>query len=124
VRIGKESGVVKIERKTMAEIQFVQGINETVIPDVRITRSKDGTNGRAYFYFEDAQVLVDTNLEIMGMYMVDEEGELVSREVNAKFVNGQPKAIEATYTMKSTEDFERFERFMNRYAATHGLEKS
>ncbi|MCG9893702.1 MAG: photosystem II reaction center protein Psb28 [Thermosynechococcaceae cyanobacterium MS004] len=108
----------------MAEIQFVQGINETVIPDVRVTRSKDGTNGRAYFYFEDAQILTDSNLEILGMYMVDEEGELVSRDVNAKFINGQPKAIEATYTMKTTEDFERFARFMNRYAETHGLEKT
>jgi photosystem II 13kDa protein len=108
----------------MAEIQFVKGINETVVPDVRITRSKDGTNGRAYFYFEDAQVLVETNLEIVGMFMIDEEGELVSREVNAKFINGQAKAIEATYTMKTTAEFERFERFMNRYAETHGLEKT
>ena len=116
--------VVEVERSTMAEIQFVRGTNEIVIPEVRITRSKDGTNGRAYFYFEDAQVLVDTNLEIAGMFMVDEEGEIVSREVNAKFVNGQPKAIEATYTMRSTQEFERFERFMNRYAETHGLEKS
>jgi photosystem II 13kDa protein len=123
VRIELETSVVEVERSTMAEIQFVRGINETVIPDVRITRSKDGTNGRAYFYFEDAQVLVDTNLEIAGMFMVDEEGEIVSREVNAKFINGQPKAIEATYTMRTTQEFERFERFMNRYAETHGLEK-
>ncbi|HEY9824079.1 MAG TPA: photosystem II reaction center protein Psb28 [Stenomitos sp.] len=105
----------------MAEIQFKLGINETVIPEVRLTRSKDGTNGRAYFYFEDAQILKEDKLEILGMYLVDEEGQLVSRDVNAKFVNGQARAIEATYTMKSAAEWDRFIRFMDRYAATHGL---
>jgi photosystem II protein len=105
----------------MAEIQFVLGVNETVIPEVRLTRAKDGTNGRAYFYFEDPQILKESKLEILGMYMVDEEGELVSRDVNAKFVNGLAKAIEATYTMKSTAEWDRFIRFMDRYAASHGM---
>lgn len=105
----------------MAEIQFIRGVNETVIPDVRLTRAKDGTNGRAYFYFEDAQILQDSNLEIMGMFMIDEEGELVSREVNAKFVNGQAKAIEATFSMKSVAEWDRFIRFMDRYAESHGM---
>jgi photosystem II 13kDa protein len=105
----------------MAEIQFSRGINETVIPDIRLTRAKDGTNGRAYFTFEDPQILQESKLEILGMYMVDEEGELVSRDVNAKFVNGLPKALEVTYTMKSVEDWDRFIRFMDRYSASHGL---
>jgi photosystem II 13kDa protein len=104
----------------MAEIQFVRGENETVIPDVRLTRAKDGTNGRAFFYFDGPDVLKGS-LEILGMYMVDEEGELVSRDVNAKFVNGQAKAIEVSYVMKSTAEWERFIRFMDRYAQTHGL---
>jgi photosystem II 13kDa protein len=104
----------------MAEIQFVRGENETVIPDVRLTRAKDGTNGRAYFYFDNPKIL-EGNLEILGMYMVDEEGELISRDVNAKFVNGIAKAIEVAYTMKSTAEWERFIRFMDRYAESHGL---
>jgi photosystem II 13kDa protein len=105
----------------MAEIQFIRGINEEVVPDVRVTRAKDGGTGRAVFYFEDPKIIQDSNLEIMGMYMVDEEGEFVTREVNAKFVNGQAKAIEAILTMRSAEEFERFTRFMDRYAQSHGL---
>ena len=70
----------------MAEIQFVRGENETTIPDVRLTRAKDGTNGRAYFYIDNPKIL-EGNLEILGMYMIDEEGELVSRDVNDKFIN-------------------------------------
>jgi photosystem II protein len=105
----------------MAEIQFIKGVDEEVVPDVRLTRSKDGSNGRAIFYFDNPKVMQEGNLEIMGMYLVDEEGELVSREVNAKFVNGQPTAIEAIYAMKSSQAWDRFMRFMERYADTHGL---
>jgi photosystem II protein len=53
--------------------------------------------------------------------MVDEEGELVTREVKARFVNGKPSALEATYTWKTPEDFERFMRFAQRYAESHDL---
>jgi photosystem II 13kDa protein len=106
----------------MAEIQFSKGISEDVVPDVRLTRSKDGTNGTATFYFEKPKALSNESTEdITGMYLIDEEGELVTREVKAKFVNGQPEALEALYVIKSTSEWERFMRFMNRYAETHGL---
>jgi photosystem II protein len=55
------------------------------------------------------------------MYLIDEEGELVTREVKAKFINGQPEALEAVYVMKSVEDWDRFIRFMERYAEEHDL---
>jgi photosystem II protein len=53
--------------------------------------------------------------------MVDEEGELVTREVKARFVNGKASALEATFTWKSSSDFERFMRFAQRYADSHDL---
>jgi photosystem II protein len=59
--------------------------------------------------------------DIAGMFMIDEEGQLVTREVNAKFVNGKPAALEATYTWKTPEDFERFMRFAQRYAEANDL---
>jgi photosystem II protein len=106
----------------MAQIQFSRGINEEVVPDVRLTRAKDGSNGSATFYFEDPLALSNTATEdITGMYLIDEEGELSTREVKAKFVNGQPKALEATYIIRSAGDWDRFMRFMERYATEHGL---
>lgn len=106
----------------MAAIQFSRGVSEAVVPDVRLTRSKDGTNGTATFYFENPNALDTENMEeITGMYLVDEEGELVTREVKAKFVNGKPEAIEAVYVIKSVEQWDRFMRFMERYAEEHGL---
>lgn len=109
----------------MAEIQFSKGVAEAVIPDVKVTRSKTGNSGTATFYFEDPQILSgESQDEITGMYLVDDEGEIVSREVKGKFVNGEARAIEAILIMKSEDEFERFVRFMNKYAEEHGLNKA
>lgn len=106
----------------MAKIQFSRGITEEVVPDVRLTRSRDGSQGTATFYFDKPKALDGTNTEdITGMYMIDEEGEIVTREVKGKFVNGQPTALEAILLMKSPGEWERFMRFMERYAEEHGL---
>ena len=105
-----------------AAIQFFRGVDEPVVPDIRLTRSRDGRTGQALFVFEEPEALApETMGDITGMFMVDEEGELVSREVKARFVNGRAAAIEATYTWKSSEDFERFMRFAQRYADSHEL---
>ena len=105
-----------------AAIQFFRGIDEPVVPDIRLTRSRDGRTGQATFVFEKPQALAPETLgDIGGMWMVDEEGEMVTREVNGKFVNGIPSALEATYTWKTEQDFERFMRFAQRYAEANGL---
>nr|YP_009369874.1 photosystem II reaction center protein W [Boldia erythrosiphon]ARO90562.1 photosystem II reaction center protein W [Boldia erythrosiphon] len=108
----------------MAIIQFIPGLNEEVIPNVRLTRSRDGSTGTATFQFTNPSILnINTkkNGEITGMYLIDEEGQLVSRDVNAKFVNGKPQAVEAIYIIKSPEDWDRFMRFMERYAQNNNL---
>jgi photosystem II 13kDa protein len=106
----------------MAEIQFSRGISEDVVPDVRLTRSRDGSNGTATFYFQNPKALSnDSTSDITGMYMVDEEGEIVTREVKARFVNGQPEALEAIYIMRSANEWDRFMRFMERYAEENDL---
>lgn len=106
----------------MARIEFAKGVKEETIPDVRLTRSKDGTNGRAIFYFENPKALdPEFGEEITGMYLVDEEGELVTREVKGKFINGKAEALEAIYPMKSVSEWDRFMRFMERYAEENGL---
>lgn len=106
----------------MAEIRFSSDIVEESIPDVKLTRSKDGTNGRAIFYFENSKILESGNTQaVTGLYLEDEEGELTSNKVNCKFINGEPKAIEAIYPIKSVEEWERFMRFMERYSEENGL---
>jgi photosystem II protein len=106
----------------MAKIQFSRGIDEETVPDVRLTRSRDGDQGTATFYFENPKALDTGSTEdITGMYLLDEEGEIVTREVKGRFVNGQPTALEAIILMKSKGEWERFMRFMERYANDNGL---
>jgi len=104
-----------------AAIQFIRGVDEQVVPDVRLTRAKDGSTSRAIFYFENPDIVQEGKLDVMGMYLLDEEGELTTLDVNAKFINGKPHSIEANYDMKSETEWDRFMRFMNRYAEANGL---
>lgn len=107
----------------VAKIRFARGVDEDAIPDVRLTRSRDGSQSTARFYFENPQALAqDSTTEVTGMYMIDEEGEIMTREVTAKFINGKPTALEAIYIMNSVEEWDRFLRFMQRYAEENGLE--
>ena len=105
-----------------AAIQFFRGVDEPVVPDIRLTRSRDGRTGQALFVFEEPDALAPESMgDITGMFLVDEEGELVTREVKARFVNGKASALECTFTWKSTEDLDRFMRFAQRYADSHEL---
>ncbi|AFY70946.1 Photosystem II reaction center Psb28 protein [Thalassoporum mexicanum PCC 7367] len=106
-----------------ATIQLALGVNEEA-SDVRLTRSKDGSTSTATFIFENPLCMTEgqVNNEITGMYMSDEEGEMVTRSVNAKFINGQPAGIEAIYRMDGEAEWERFLRFMNRYAEANGMD--
>lgn len=106
-----------------AAMQFIKGIDEPCVPDIKLTRSKDGSNGVATFLFAGPSVFEADNAlgEITGLYMIDDEGELASVDVNAKFVNGKPSEIECRYVMRSSMEWDRFMRFMERYAEENSL---
>nr|ARW68392.1 photosystem II protein W [Chondria sp. (in: red algae)] len=108
----------------MAVIQFISGINETVIPSIKLTRSRDGNTGTATFRFNEPDIIkpeMQEKGDIKGMSLKDEEGELITTDVNAKFINGKPKGIECTYIIKNPSDWDRFMRFMERYANNNNL---
>jgi len=96
-------------------IQFVRGLDEKCIPDVKLTRARDGSSGVATFQFVDPNVFDASTAsqgEVTGMFMIDEEGEISTTAVNARFANGKPQAIESTYVMNSPDEWDRFLRFM------------
>jgi len=105
-----------------AKIQFYDGVDEPVVPEIRLTRGNDGTTGQAIFIFEKPQALSSiTDGEITGMRMIDSEGEILTREVKVKFVDGDPMYLEGIYIWKTKPDFDRFMRFANSYAKSNGL---
>ncbi|NJL42867.1 MAG: photosystem II reaction center protein Psb28 [Pseudanabaena sp. SU_2_4] len=107
-----------------ARIELARNVEEEA-DDVKITRSKDGATSTATFYFAEPICMngenQSSNTPILGMFMIDDEGELVTRNVNAKFINGRPAGIEAIYKMDGEFEWERFMRFMNRYAEANGM---
>ncbi len=110
------------ETNKNATISFVDGICEPCVPEIRLTRSSNGSTGQAFFTFEEPEALSSVkDGSIKGMTMTDEEGELKTREVKARFLNGVPSAIEATFVWKSESDFQRFMRFAKRYAKCNGM---
>ena len=105
-------------------IQFFKGINEKVIPQIRLTKSKDGQAGQAFFRFDSPEALLSDNFkDIQGMYLIDEEGQITTREINivVSKENGKYTALEAVYCWRSEKDFNRFMRFASRYAKKNGL---
>mmetsp|Transcript_28591 Transcript_28591/g.51678 ORF Transcript_28591/g.51678 Transcript_28591/m.51678 type:complete len:153 (+) Transcript_28591:111-569(+) len=107
-----------------AEIQFVKGLEEKVVPDIKLTRAKDGSSGTATFQFSNPNVFDASTAsfgDVTGMYLIDEEGEMSTSDVNANFVNGKPQSIECLYVMTSPDEWDRFMRFMERYGEANGL---
>ncbi|KAJ4913438.1 hypothetical protein Rs2_08059 [Raphanus sativus] len=105
-------------------LQFIQGTDEMTIPDVKLTRSRDGSNGMALFNFDQPSVFDSSGEvgEITGLYMIDEEGVIQSTDVNARFVNGKPEGIVAKHVMRTPKEWDRFMRFMERYSDQNGLQ--
>tara|TARA_Y100001968_G_scaffold233632_1_gene216616 strand:+ start:844 stop:1200 length:357 start_codon:yes stop_codon:yes gene_type:complete len=109
---------------SVVSIQFFNGIDEKVIPQIRLTKSKDGQAGQALFRFDNPEALKsDKFKDIQGMYLVDEEGQIITREINIAVSrkNGKYTAIEAVYCWRTKREFNRFMRFANRYAKKFGL---
>lgn len=111
----------------VAGIQFYEGMYEPDVPDVRITRSRDGDNGVATFDFQRPSFYHCEREEdvpegaITAMTMIDEEGELSTPNVNARFVDGDPVGLIVRYEMTTAAAFDRFIRFMGRYGEANGL---
>jgi photosystem II protein len=90
-----------------AEIQFVRGLTEKCVPNVRLTQARDGSSGVATFSFDNPNVFDGSTAAkgITGMFMLDEEGEISTTSVNARFANGKPQSIESTYVMNSPQEW-------------------
>ncbi|NJK62811.1 MAG: photosystem II reaction center protein Psb28 [Synechococcaceae cyanobacterium SM2_3_1] len=100
-----------------ATIEFTRGITE-VPTNVKVLKSKTGSRSSAVFRFEELNTDAQS---IISMVMSDEEGEITCRELRAKFVDGQFKAIEVIYEMEAAEQWDRFMRFMDRFSTANEM---
>ncbi len=64
-------------------LQFVKGVKETSVPDVKLTRARDGASGVATFVFAEPSIFEASSElgDITGLYMEDDEGVLSTVDV-------------------------------------------
>lgn len=101
----------------MARIELTPGTSE-IPTNVRVMRSKAGDRASAVFTFAEPST---QDFEVPGMTLSDEEGEMVTRDVRVKFTDGKFKALEAIYSMAGNDEWERFLRFMERFAEANEM---
>lgn len=107
-----------------AWIEFITGVPEPVVPDIKLTRSRDGSTSVATFTFDNPSFLSAASEalgETTGMYLKDSEETLKTNEVTATFVNGKPRIVKGVFILKGEFEWDRFMRFMDRYAESNGL---
>ena len=98
-------------------IQFIKGMNEKDLPEIRLFRDNDGKKGHAVYKFSKPTTITLENFNsIQKMCMYDEEGELSTRKIDVSISENNIKEVKSTYNWKSENEFDRFMRFAQRYA--------
>ena len=100
-------------------IQFIKGNNEKDLPEIRLFRNQDGKKGKAiYKFYKPKTITLDNFKSIKKMYLIDEEGQLSTRQVDLTISDTNKIEVMSTYNWNSEKEFERFMRFANRYASS------
>jgi len=98
-------------------IQFIKGMDEKDIPEIRLFRNLDGKKGHVIYKFSAPKTITIENLHsIQKMYLIDKEGEISTRKIDVSISENNIKEIKSTYNWKSENEFDRFMRFAQRYA--------
>tara|TARA_B100001250_G_scaffold400900_1_gene412078 strand:+ start:529 stop:870 length:342 start_codon:yes stop_codon:yes gene_type:complete len=97
-------------------IQFIKGTNEKDYPEIRLFRNLDGKKGKAIYKFHKPTTITLRNYKLVqAMYLIDCEGELLTKKVDLSISEDHVKEVKSTYTWDSEKEFERFMRFASRY---------
>ena len=101
-------------------IQFIKGKNEKDLPEIHLFRNADGKKGQAIYKFNTPTTITIENYKsIKKMYLIDEEGELSTREIDLSISHKKIMEVTSSYNWYSEKEFKRFMRFAERYANSH-----
>ena len=105
------------EIQETVSIQFVKGESEKGYPEIRMFRDLDGKKGKAvYKFFTPKTITLENFKSIKKMYLIDKEGELLTKKIDLYISGNYIKEVTSTYSWNSEKEFERFMRFSIRYA--------
>ncbi len=102
-----------------AVIQFIKGENEKDLPEIRLFRNFDGKKGKVvYKFYKPTTITLENFNSIQKMYLIDEEGEIITRKIDLSISEKNIMAVKSTYNWESGKEFDRFMRFAKRYASS------
>jgi photosystem II protein len=55
------------------------------------------------------------------MYLIDNEGIIITKRLITYFKNGKPQILEAIYIIKNYDEWERVTRFLTRFSESNNL---
>lgn len=110
-------------------VQFYEGIPET-ISDVRLRQNQSTGDRSALLIFERMEAIEQfksfRNEFSKALKMIDEEGVITIEPSGVKFIFGGPEGddlmrVECTLDIDQDDHWDRFMRFMHRYAQANGM---
>jgi photosystem II protein len=106
------------------EIQFIEGIKESTLPIVRLTKSRNGKTGTASFVFIKPDIFnqfISQIPTISGMYLIWDNKKIITKDIKILFKEGKPFLIKTIFIFKNSNDWFNFLNFMNIYSKETGL---
>lgn len=107
-----------------AQIQFLDNIEETTLPIIKLTKSKNGKTGTATFLFIKPLILKKNYFQtcfLKGIALVWNEKKIVSNDIEFFFKNGEPFLVRAIFLFKNSYEWFTFLNFMTVYSKETGL---
>ena len=106
------------------EIQFIEGIKESTLPIIRLTKSRNGKTGTATFIFINPDVFNQFIYKIPiinGMYLIWDNKTIITKDIQIIFKEGKPFIIKTIFIFKNSNEWFNFLNFMNIYSKEMGL---
>ena len=116
------------KKNSIAKIQFVEGWEETVVPTIKLTKSKNGKTGTATFVFLFPDIFFQiqqnsrkfTVIEKMSLHWKKEK-KITTNDLFVFFSNGKPYGIKVILILKNPQEWFEFLSFMKEYSNEVGL---
>lgn len=115
--------------ESIPTIEFFEGISEEV-SDVRLRQEKSTGNRNVLMIFEQLEALEKFNSFRQrfskALNLTDSEGKISIEPDSLRFIYGGPEGddlqrVECSFVIEQDDHWERFMRFMERYAEVNGM---
>lgn len=108
----------------IVEIKFLPGFQETTLPIIKLTKSRNGKTGTATFVFIKPTTFKKDSISldsINGVQLIWEKNKIITKDVCIFFKKGNPFLLKSVFLFKNSREWFHFLTFMNAYSKETGL---